>query len=731
MPNQITRQQIWEWRASANRAVIWIEGVKYSGTANSGGTKFLTCNALQGVAEENIVDSGINENPNTFNLGGGTPSRQVLSQAGQNFKSTVMAGMTLVRNDTGAIHDLNLRGPLTDVNVRIGAPLTTTGISYSFHGFAKATPTDYTVSFQWNFIYIHTGTGKGQVRRIKSVYDDGTTVYLIVETDWSETPDNTSEFYICWSPLDIIYASIANGWGIGNIHFDQRGLYPIVVEITAEVRIGNNGTPTYFGWADIMVLAIRNICEDGWGTQYWHRMEESIIFFGEADYGVDSSVQPVIKNPAVFYGLNAVGWESNIGPGIEEGCDCRLAGGLIIKDGNWRGSNSYALFQLSAGSGTAWTLHNRKLRGIPSTYNSVGNFVNWYGGTWGGALQLGGEITNVVVLDIRGDGEGVANWAGFAWVGPDYATMGDFFQEVINMNVNLVDNFKDASGRDCDYWYVQPTSTNKAQWFAKKTVDITVLDFETKLPVSGVTVIIKNVNGDIISYEDSGSDITGDLGKTDTNLNTDLRENLADSDLIILDNEFISLGTVTSPGSGPGSVIGNTRGARYGASQFIPLPHKYNTPGYDKNIYLVKSLLTDSNGQIPQQKLHGWSMVSDSVPSTSLRSQVTYNGFNYRCKSGQLHQASDANKPTGSASDNTWWQQTGSEGFPWIEGKFYTDGQAGPRSYTDHIPWTIEVYKLGYEKKTVNLNPSFDSEGETFNVYLKRNRIYVDQEEAL
>ena len=119
MANTITRTNPTDSR-SGTRNVIWVEGRKYAGTAEGGATTYLYDSALSGVAEENIVESGTSDaSTTTYYDGAGT--RNIIYEAGQNFRTTCMRGMTLVRNDTGAIHNTDIRGPYHNIRLRIGA----------------------------------------------------------------------------------------------------------------------------------------------------------------------------------------------------------------------------------------------------------------------------------------------------------------------------------------------------------------------------------------------------------------------------------------------------------------------------------------------------------------------------------------------------------------------------------------------------------------------------------
>ena len=539
----------------------------------------------------------------------------------------------------------------------------------------------------------------------------------MVSPNFSIAPDNTSQYYICWSPMDVIWASDAGGWGAGKIHQDALGHIPVAVEINAELEIGNNGTPTYFGWANYMMYHIRRIPVSGWGSPYATKNVEAICFFGTADYGTDDTVTPVTGNPAFLVSNNAQGWEGAAGFGAETNTDSRVSASYPMNGfgsigGTFGSQNTYALF-VNNQSGRTWSYHNVNQTGIPSTSNSIGDYCFYTGGTWGGALWAMSSVFNVIVINMKGEmvSGSSANFAGFGWFGGNSSETGEYFTEQRNTNLGMYNTFQDGDGRDCDYWYIDSSGTKNWNWIEKKSLDITVVDSKSKLAIQGATIEIKNINSDIVSETDSGTDITADMTDSTTSITVDLRENLTTGDLIRIDNEYITLGTVS--GTGAGTITGCAREARY-PSQFEKKIHKYNTSTFDKNIYITKSLTTDTNGQIGTQWITFATMVADSTGS-GFPSQVTKGGINYTCNT--IHQA---DLGTNNPPNASFWDVSGSEGFPWTDNKFYTDGSNGKRSYVNHGPFTITVKKAGYKKYTKTFSPTIDTEATVLTVELER-----------
>lgn len=65
-------------------------------------------------------------------------------------------------------------------------------------------------SLKWRHIYIHTGTGAGQVRVIRS----NTATSIVVFHPWDTNPDATSQYRICANFSDLYDADVAGGWGV-------------------------------------------------------------------------------------------------------------------------------------------------------------------------------------------------------------------------------------------------------------------------------------------------------------------------------------------------------------------------------------------------------------------------------------------------------------------------------------------------------------------------------------
>lgn len=121
----------------------------------------------------------------------------------------------------------------------------------------------FTNGVRGRFIYIHTGTGAGQARIIKS----NTTTELTIIHAWETVPDNTSQYRICSNFEDIYQADLAGGWGVVtraglhtfafNCYLDFRrsafGEINTMVEFLNDYYFYTNASHTYlyqffFGW---------------------------------------------------------------------------------------------------------------------------------------------------------------------------------------------------------------------------------------------------------------------------------------------------------------------------------------------------------------------------------------------------------------------------------------------------------------------------------------------------
>ena len=134
-------------------------------------------------------------------------------------------------------------------------------------------------------------------------------------------------------------------------------------------------------------------------------------------------------------------------------------------------------------------------------------------------------------------------------------------------------------------------------------------------------------------------------------------------------------------------------------------------------------MTTDANGEIPNQKLAAFTLLTDD--SANYKSEVIVGGVNYTCNAN--HKAETANKPP----NTSYWDVGGTEGFPWIEKKKYSNGAVGGISWTNHGPFVIEGVQEGYEEVREGFAPDIDNEGETKTVAAVRSSIMIDQERVI
>ncbi len=87
------------------------------------------------------------------------------------------------------------------------------------------------------FVWIHSGTGAGQRRRITG----GGSTYLNINFAWDTTPDSTSQYLVTYDFADIKTANNSGGWGVVTLTGGTQ------YNINAVVRYGDDSNYTAFG----------------------------------------------------------------------------------------------------------------------------------------------------------------------------------------------------------------------------------------------------------------------------------------------------------------------------------------------------------------------------------------------------------------------------------------------------------------------------------------------------
>ena len=785
--------------------IFYVEGEKYSGTASGGATTYLASTALTGLVEENIVSSGTGSRIGYYDGTGYT--RQVLYDATKDWINTekLTGNMALTREDTGAVTDDSV-GTMYETN-KMGAISTTfptSATAYAIHGFAKKVPTDYTKCFQWRMLVITGGTGVGQVRRIRCVTDDGTTVKIFPHNAFTIAPDNTSTFKICYHPLDLYYADLKSvadgavgainhaptaggtGYSAGNIltistgganaqvkvetvsagvvtaislyacgtgyatgagqittggsgsgctvnvtqigwlstyaAWDQMtGTVPLNMELVGSLRVGNS-SETYWGYSDFEMIGSGIAGEAGWGTGLVAPAlgATSFAYYGDANWGSSDSANPSGPgNQAVLTAITRRTQANGIG-------NWQNANGSIVKTvrgvaklaGNL-GMATHAIFTGGWGKKVSW--HNAGLAtGPPRTTRSVGDYGEYVvGGWWGNVpLQTGALSNNAVYENYKGTNIGATTIMGNhgqGWIyDNNYGLSKPYWYDGTATNLDILNQCKNTDGTVCDWWHLSYAGSGHWDlWFERKPLSLKIVDSKSKLPISGATVTIKNARGEVVSYADTGADITADMTDSQTTVAVDLRENLVSNETgLFIDFENISLGTVS--GSGAGTLSGITRESSL-PIHFVKTVHKYNTAGFDKSIYRKGSATSDANGDVPIQKLVAYSHMIYDGAGTTYASQVTYGGVNYTCNTS--HQSSASNIPP----NGSYWTVGGTQGFPWrADAQYWKGGVAGKISWTKHGPFSVVVQKAGYKSLAQVFNPTIDAEATVATIEMER-----------
>lgn len=94
-----------------------------------------------------------------------------------------------------------------DANHVYSSGTATSGSANSITDSGKAWTVD---ALMWRHVYIHTGTGAGQVR----VVWKNTATTITVYYPWDTTPDSTSQYVVTANFEDLYQADVAGGWGV-------------------------------------------------------------------------------------------------------------------------------------------------------------------------------------------------------------------------------------------------------------------------------------------------------------------------------------------------------------------------------------------------------------------------------------------------------------------------------------------------------------------------------------
>ena len=139
--------------------------------------------------------------------------------------------------------------------------LTNTGKSWTTNAYAGRA------------VWIHTGTGAGQLRRIAS----NTATVLTVSHNFTTAPDSTSQYVVLYNIADVQVASTAGAWGVVTTTGTQ-------IKIAADLVIGDGSTKSgLFDYAKELWLSVPSAAISGGTAVLCDTKAAAIICFGEED----------------------------------------------------------------------------------------------------------------------------------------------------------------------------------------------------------------------------------------------------------------------------------------------------------------------------------------------------------------------------------------------------------------------------------------------------------------
>lgn len=696
-----------------------ITGYKASGQATGGGTVaqmgYLADNSAdRPTVEENVLISGTCSGDQLYYYASANRPSLEATNVGNYAENN-----QILENVTDGTWTMSYSAfDANNIRISSSAGFFANGESYRVHGGMKPSPTNWANCYQGHIIKIDGGTGSGQYRLIRNVTNVGSEVRFWVD-NWETVPDSTSTYkvYYNWA-TDPIF----NNAAAGTITFDaRRGQQVLMAELTDKIVLGDGSTPT--GVGNGLVYAV------------WHNhMNYGSTTAGTISHYALTGVE--IINGNYFNPINlSVGLDlPSVSRSLRPHTDLPLWAYIGAYIGKWfKGVHldnaNYITLNDSYYNADFPTLrksfHQAPTSACPSaTEQVVGAYARWNAKPYD---NFGWGTGNILVSNVTGEANTTSplTTRGLGWPGGNSGDDANYITQVINCDLGIVGVLL-VSGIQVDWFFVDTYDNYNFSYFFIKTLDVTVIDSDTGTAIPGATVTIKDQLKNIISYQDSGSDVNEAVDTSETAIDVTNVENLTTGAVIKIDQEFITLGTVS--GSGNQTISGCTRSSRL-PIYFPALPHSSTDTTLDKNIYLVKPITTSANGAIAQQKLP-FSNWIHRYNVTTYASQVTYNGLNYTCILN--HQASGAILPT----NGTYWSQVGTQGLPWVSGKWYVRGGLAAdtqekKSYDEMIPWTLTIQKSGYETFVQIITPSFDSRGEKVTVILEKAPIYIDQEARL
>ncbi len=553
-----------------------------------------------------------------------------------------------------------------------------------------------------NIVIITGGTGIGQIRKVSITQNNR----LWFWNNWETVPANGDTFIVCWSPADVVYANATAGTNT----FKDKDRQLAFVEITDNLRIGDGTTETWWGMAGYsFAITNENLEGTGWTTCH-RRYANSNCYYGEWNPIAKTFYSTIFLLTANLQSFRTKCYDTLCWEEWQSTTPDLYIYGSDAKTGTWAQDfgNKPTEVAISRFTGSDLSYHNLLIS--PESWNSMGDWTTYAGG-WD-IIYFNSNITfNVLVRNWRAE-----------WIGSSLGMFG--LGNIGNIGADLTNKF--VKWIDCNWDLDMPVAqgghgrtdwtwdkvSNGGSLFYSKSLNLKVID-EAGNAIQGVIVEIKDRMGNLITYEDSGSNINEYVDKTETSINVTNRENLSNDDLIRVDQEYMTITSVSGSGNG---IMVVTRESRY-SDGYPALIHENNANSWDPNIYIIKLLTTDANGKIPEQ-------IIDIGYWTSNASQVKVDGVYYTCNNP--HQADGTNKPPNAS----YWDVGGNLDFEWISERYYAPTGAGTwkRDLNRFNPFTITVEKVGFQPYSQQFDISLDSEGEDITIMLKRIKMNVDLE---
>ena len=676
-----------------------VDGYKYTGTVDSAGSKsnpesgiFLNVSGANPF-EENIVTSGTVNGDCRFHDGAGW--RETIEDSGASFSSTITGG-SMVYQTTDNYWGISSGGYYTDSNARVSNIFRDYGCNdgYIVYGF-NPSPTDWTKVMDGNLVVITSGAGIGQVRLVKMTTNNT----LWFWTNWETVPANGDSFVVLYAPHDIV----RNNGAAGTITYKNKGRQIAFVEIDDNTRYADSGAVTGFGWAGYAASYTDRYPEGtGWSSTH-RRYANSNWYLGEWNPIAETCGMGafMLNYGESSYSAGPFGEWQSTAPDAYLYCSF--------------GHGGFAFQGVGAPTETAhsyWTGNEISVDdyGAASAIDTRYNFFYYSGGNWGEPGWWSQAPGNPTVRDPIGVFTGSSIGWGMARLWANAGDPDKYWYRWINANLDLNDYFATAGVSSQIAWYIwDSTDMDETIYFAK-SFNLKLVDVNNN-PIANATVDIKNNWGETVSYVGSGSSITEDLTEGETGIDVTDGTMFSVGDKIRIDQEYMNITNIA------GNTLTVTREA-FHSHGYKASEHDSNAIGYDPKVYIVQTVTTDANGQVPEQELDigYWNYNAH---------QVYHNGdgtWRYYTAKGR-HQADSTNEPGVGASWTTYWtQDSGTEKLKWREDTYYAESYpgsgGGENSMHNLNPFTVSIDKSEFFKYDSSFTWDMDNTGVDWTITL-------------